>query len=352
MISVYLLFGGKSSEHFISLKTGSFIFNTLDKSKYKVKPVLITEKGLWLIPKEFPSSIPEISVNINTAVYEELFRKQQIEEFKIPNKLECDVVFIGLHGGAGENGTIQAYLELLGVPYTGSKVLASALAMDKEKSSYIYKANGFNVADFVVFHKQEFHNLNDSLIQNKLTSNQILFPCFVKPNSGGSSVGAGIANNLSELKQRLKNVFSLDNKAFVQNLLKGIEISCGVMEFKEGNLFKARPLYPTQILPKSEFFDFEAKYKTDGSEEITPAPVSEELTAQIRTMSLLAHNVLGCSGYSRTDFIIQHNTPYILETNTLPGMTETSLIPQQIRYEKIDMKEILDLLIENALNSF
>ncbi len=350
MLQVYLLYGGNSTEHFISLKTGSFIFQTLNKQKYKVKPILITEKGLWLIPKNYSHSIPSLSVNDNSAVYEKKFRQQEIEEFYLPNRLDCEVVFLGLHGGNGENGTIQAYLELLGVPYTGSKVLASALAMDKEKSNLVYKASGLNVENFVVFSKQELHLLTETQIQEKLFQFGIHFPCFVKPNHGGSSVGAGIARNLQELQIRLQNVFELENKAFVQNLLKGIEVSCGVIEFKEGESFQPRPLYPTQILPKSEFFDFEAKYKTGGSEEITPAPISLELTQRVREMSLLAHNVLGCSGYSRTDFIIQNNIPYVLETNTLPGMTETSLIPQQAHYEKIEMEYLLDLLIENALS--
>lgn len=351
MISVFLLFGGKSTEHFISLKTGSFIFRTLDRTKYNVKPILITEEGKWLIPREFPSSLPELSVNVNSVIYEKLFREQPINEFYLPKSLDCDVVFLGLHGGEGENGTIQAFLELLRVPYTGSKVLASALAMDKEKSNFLYKAIGLNVANFTTFTKKEFSFLSEAEIQKRLTQKEISFPCFVKPNNGGSSVGAGIANHLTELKQRLQTVFNLEEKAFVQNLLKGMEVSCGVIEFKSKAGFQARSLYPTQILPKSEFFDFEAKYKKGGSEEITPAPISEELTNQVRNMSLLAHNVLGCKAYSRTDFIIQDGVPFILETNTLPGMTETSLIPQQVRYEKMDMKDILDLLIENALES-
>lgn len=350
MIQVCLLFGGKSSEHFISLKTGSFIFNTLDKSKYKIKPILITEKGTWLIPKNFPNSIPSLSVNDNSVVYEKLFRSLNVQEFVLPNSLDCDVVFLGLHGGHGENGTIQAYLELLQIPYTGSKVLASALAMDKEKSNFIYKANGFYVANFTTFHKNETSPFEESKILNKLKQHEVSFPCFVKPNNGGSSVGAGIAHNVTELKQRLDYVFQLENKAFIQNLLQGIEVSCGVIEFKTQTSFQPKPLYPTQILPKSAFFDFKAKYEAGESEEITPAPISEELTNKVRNMAVLAHNVLGCSAYSRTDFIIQNEIPYILETNTLPGMTETSLIPQQVRYENKDMKEILDLLLENALS--
>lgn len=349
MIQVYLLFGGKSTEHFISLKTGSFIFRTLNKQKYKVKPVLITERGSWLIPKIYPSSLPQLGVNDTPAIYENEFRKLNIEEFHLPNHLDCDVVFLGLHGGNGENGVIQAYLELLGIPYTGSKVLASALAMDKEKSNFVYKAHSLNVANFTIFYKKDFESMNSNQIQERLLKFEINFPCFVKPNNGGSSVGSGIARNLQELQVRLKNVFELENKAFVQNLLQGIEVSCGVIEFSENGKFYPRPLYPTQIIPKSEFFDFEAKYKQGGSEEITPAPISKELMQQVREMSLLAHNVLGCSGYSRTDFIIQNNIPYILETNTLPGMTETSLIPQQARYENLEMEYIFDLLLENAL---
>lgn len=350
MKTILVLFGGESTEHAISLKTGRFIFYTLDRTKYKVKPILITQRGKWLIPESEVSDLPQISGQEDyPLVFEKEFRKLGvIESLGLPwgDRLG-DVVFLGLHGGNGENGNIQAYLTLLGIPFTGSEVLASALAMDKEKANYLFQSQGLMVAPFFTVTKQTLEGIAQDMNSHKMS-----FPVFVKPNQGGSSVGAGIAHDMGELKVRLESVFALEYKAIVQNLVKGVEVSCGVIEYPDQavpDVFTPSPLFPTEIVPKSDFFDFHAKYQ-GKSEEITPARLSAELTSQVRAMAVLAHKVLGCKGYSRSDFLIQNEIPFILETNTLPGMTETSLIPQQVAYQGKNMKDVLDILIARGLS--
>ena len=153
------------------------------------------------------------------------------------------------------------------------------------------------------------------------------------------------------MEKLLNNLFEIDSRALLQKPIKGVEVSCGVIEKKIDNIFTPIPLYPTEIIPNGEFFDFESKYNLGGSKEITPARISENMMNMVRNLAVKAHSVLGCKGYSRTDFIIENEIPYILETNTLPGMTKTSLIPQQVLHSGETMSSIFDLLIENAFHN-
>ncbi|HMW04761.1 MAG TPA: D-alanine--D-alanine ligase [Leptospiraceae bacterium] len=356
MIKVVLLIGGKSSEHEISLKSSYFIFNTLDRSKYEVTPILIDKKGNWIIPESKDAKYPNIQSIQKTFPIESLadeFKKQFIAENQILHSegisisdIDCDIAFLGLHGGDGENGVIQAFLQMYSIPFTGSGVLASALAMDKERSNYLFLSAGLTVANFVNVNKKEFSLKGEGFLNNF----HLTFPVFIKPTHGGSSVGVGKANNILEVATKLRELFNTEESVLIQENISGIEVSCGVLEKKTGRDFEVIALHPTEIVPKSEFFDYKAKYQIGHSEEITPARISDELTASIRESALLAHKILGCKGYSRTDFIIQDGKPYILETNTLPGMTETSLIPQQAKYAGFQMNEVFDWLIENGLS--
>lgn len=356
MIRVALLIGGKSSEHEISLKSSYFIFNTLDRSKYEVTPILIDKKGNWIIPESKDAKYPNIQSIQSTYPLENIaeeFQKQFIANNHILSSegisishIDCDIAFLGLHGGEGENGVMQAFLQMNSIPYTGSGVLASALAMDKERSNYLFLSAGLNVANFVNLNKKEFSLSGEG----SLKSFHLSFPVFIKPTTGGSSVGVGKANNIIEVASRLKELFETEDSILIQENISGVEVSCGVLEKKTSNGFEAIALHPTEIVPKSEFFDYKAKYQIGHSEEITPARISEELTSVVRESALLAHKILGCKGYSRTDFIIQNQKAFILETNTLPGMTETSLIPQQARHAGYTMSEVFDWLIDNGIN--
>jgi D-alanine-D-alanine ligase len=345
MLHVAILFGGTSSEQEISLKTGRFLLETLDQTLYFLYPIFYTQSGEWLFQEK---SIQSLSAEKHLTCKEfEAFLLQSSfsKSTQFPTHLPLDVCVVGLHGGSGENGTIQGFLETLNIPYTGSGILGSALAMDKYRANQIFEKNGIPVSSYFEIHKKEFLQPNFSL-----DSYVPSLPYFVKPTCGGSSVSTGIAKTPEELFHRLTDIFSKEDRALLQKPISGMEVSCGVIERLEGNQFYPRALVPTEIVPSGEFFDFTSKYIVGKSQEITPARISDEMTHKIQSLSVLAHTLLGCRGYSRTDFIIQETIPFILETNTLPGMTETSLIPQQVTYLKESMVDILDLLIQNALS--
>lgn len=347
MIAPGILMGGTSSEHEISLKTGNFLFKTLKQKYSTVRPILITKSGQWLIPKESPEVIPDPSGKTYREYEEEFTHSFPLNSKRFidieTNSIDCFV--LGLHGGSGENGSIQGLLEILGIPYTGSGVLASALAMDKFRSNQIYEQNGFPVSPYYDLSRTEHLEKKQIFLQK----DWFQFPVFVKPTCGGSSVNTGPVQNESELNSLLDAIFQSEDRALIQKPMKGVEVSCGVIQKPTNHGLETTSLYPTEIIPKNEFFDYKSKYMVGGSEEITPARLSPETTERVRNLALLAHTALGCLGYSRTDFIIENEIPLVLETNTLPGMTETSLIPQQIRHIGWKMEDFLDWMIEIAL---
>lgn len=347
MKKIAVLFGGTSSEHTISLKTGLFIYNTLYASeKYQLLPLLYLKSGLWAYPKEYGLSIPDF-IYKSDSEFEEMFcSTYKIIPGFFPIERKPDICFLGLHGGTGEDGTIQGFLEILGIPYTGSGVNSSSLAMDKNLSYRVFEKNGFHVSPFFELKKDEF-------IQNPdIVNTYPDYPYFIKPTDGGSSVSTGIVESPGVAKEFLSSLFSKNTKAILQKPINGIEVSCGVIERKRDGNFHPEALFPTEIIPSGDFFDFNSKYTKGGSKEITPARISENEIEEIRKLSVKAHRLLGCSGYSRTDFIIQNGIPYVLETNTLPGMTETSLIPQQVAYQGESMLEILETLLDNCQMRF
>ncbi len=343
---IAVVFGGNSSEHEISLKSGRFIFDTLDTEKYDLVPILLNKKGEWLYPNSFPSVFPGSTGMTAEDLENEFYASFKNKTKNFPIFLSPDICFLGFHGGEGENGTIQGFFSTLRIPFTGSGILASSIAMDKFLSNQIFEKNGFNVSPYLQIKKEEF-----ILQKEKILERVSSYPYFTKPNSGGSSVCTGIVKNRENLENLLNTLFTIDTKALLQKPIKGIEVSCGVIERKINSNFFPVALYPTEIIPNGEFFDYDSKYKIGGSKEITPARISDKLTETIRNLAVKAHLVLGCKGYSRTDFIIEGDIPFILETNTLPGMTETSLIPQQVNYSGETMSFIFDLLIENALQN-
>ena len=200
------------------------------------------------------------------------------------------------------------------------------------------------MAKFLEFTKEEFHS--NATIANTI---ELAYPIFVKPTLGGSSVGVGKVKNPEELKIKLEKLFQSEDRILLQEFVPGREVSCGVVEQTVNGKYQAHALAATEIIPMSDFFDYESKYTIGKSKEITPADISKELMKEIQNSALKAHSILGCEGYSRTDFIINDNKPFILETNTLPGMTATSILPQQAEYAGIKMEDLLDNLIENAL---
>jgi D-alanine-D-alanine ligase len=250
-----------------------------------------------------------------------------------------DVALIILHGRFGEDGTVQGLLELLGIPYQGSGVLGSALAMNKRISKSLFRQAGLPVArDRMVVRGGACDP--EALVQD------LGCPLVIKPNQEGSSIGITIAGDRAQLERGLEKALELDQEVLVEEYIQGLEITCGVLGNAE---LQALPLVEIIPSPKYSFFDFEAKYKEKASIEICPARLSPELTLRAQKYGLRAHQALGLRGCSRTDMIVRGGQIFLLETNTIPGMTPTSLLPQAAQAAGMDFGALLDRLIELAL---
>lgn len=251
-----------------------------------------------------------------------------------------DVAFILLHGAYGEDGTVQGYLDLLGIPYQGSGVLGSALAMDKNMAKVLYRLNGMPVADWEM-----------AVVTDKETPERLLetlqFPLVVKPIRAGSSLGMSVAGNIEELGKGIRVAYEHDSQVMVEQFVKGREITVGVL----GN-DDLIPLPLIEIIPGDEFtfFDYKAKYEKGASQEICPAKVDTSVAEKAQQFALAAHRALQLRGYSRTDMMLTpEGNLYILETNTIPGMTPTSLLPQAAREYGLNFSELIDRLLQLAM---
>ena len=301
---VALLAGGTSGEREISLASGEGARKALEEAGFSVE---------WIDP----------------AKTDDL--KRLIDE-------EFDVAFMCLHGKMGEDGTVQGMLETFGIPYTCSGVLSSAIAMDKAKSKVFYTLAGVPTPTSVTLQRNEPYDLD-------AIKKEIGIPCVVKPATEGSALGVEIIEDEGVLEWALKRVFEIDDQVLVESFIGGTEITVAVLGNDDPI---ALPII--KIVPMGEFYDFESKYEPGGSQHICPAPLDEALTAEIQDYSIRAHQALGCRGVSRSDFIIDETgKPWILETNTIPGMTATSLLPDAARAAGISFPELCTKLIEYAL---
>jgi D-alanine-D-alanine ligase len=304
-LTVALLAGGKSAEREVSLKSGEQVFRALDKERYEI---------LRYDPRV---DLPRLA--------------QDAERI--------DVALIILHGRLGEDGTIQGFLDLLSIPYQGSGVLGSALAMNKILSKQLYVQAGLPTAPFVVMDRTGRSPAASVL-------GQLGLPVVVKPEHEGSSIGLTIVRSEEQFHKALEDAWQFDRRCLVEKFIAGVEVTGGVL----GNdSLEALPLI--EIVPGAghEFFDYAAKYTPGASQEICPARLSPELTAKGRDYALRAHRALGCRGYSRTDMIVSGDEVIVLETNTIPGMTQTSLFPQAAAAAGMPFSKLLDRLIELAL---
>ncbi|MBM3263715.1 MAG: D-alanine--D-alanine ligase [candidate division Zixibacteria bacterium] len=344
-LNIAVLMGGKSAEHEVSLSSGRMILKSLDRSKYNVKPVTITKEGKWLIPPGYLALTDgkpgeEVAPSpVVTPLSTGLALQQTAEE-------GIDVVFLALHGTCGEDGTIQGLLELVDLPYTGSGVLASALAMHKVRSLQIFQQAGLCVARYRAFDRWQWEKNRVTLLHG--LEQELGFPCVVLPVELGSSVGVTIARDVEHLAEGIDRALEYGNEVLVEEYLAGEEVTCGVL----GNLPGHEPvaLMPTHIIPKThEFFDYEAKYTPGATEEITPPRLPETLIRETQRVAVVAHKALGCAGLSRSDMRIRDGVVYMLETNTLPGMTPTSLFPQAAAAAGMSFASMLDRLIELAI---
>lgn len=318
--------GGMSSEHEVSLKSGAGVLHALEGSCYEALPVTITRNGLWAFPGETPLEI-----------YAAIPRLKE---------LAIDCVFIALHGAFGEDGRIQALLDLLGLPYTGSGCAASALAMDKVRCKAVVEAEGIRVAPHIAFGRITWTEDRDAVLEK--VADDLGYPCVLKPACQGSSVGVFIAQDEAALIQDVEKILDLDNCVLIEQYLTGVEVTCAVLDAEPGQQTRALPV--TEIRPKSAaFFDYEAKYTPGASLEVTPAEIDADQTEEVQAAAVHVHHLVGCKGWSRSDFIIDAEGPVWIEVNTVPGLTPTSLFPQACAADGISYEQMVGLFVEAAL---
>lgn len=297
-MKVGVIMGGISSEREISLKSGNSVVENIDKNKYEVIPIVIDKKE------------------------------------DIINKVKgIDFALLALHGQFGEDGTVQAVLQTLGIPYSGCGPLSSAACMDKDMTKSLLQAEGIRTAPWINLRSWDEINYEDI--------KKLGYPVVVKPTHGGSSVATFIIKEEKEIENAVKEAFKWDNEVMIEKFIKGDEITCPVM---------GREMFPVvAIKPHAEFFDYTAKYADGGSDEFV-IELEKSLHKEVEKMALDTYRVLKCSVYARIDMIItEGGIPYILEVNTLPGMTKASLFPKSAAGRGIDFSGLIDLIIENSI---
>jgi D-alanine-D-alanine ligase len=319
-IKVAVLTGGKSSERKVSLITGKNVIKNLDPAKYEVWPIKITKENKWI---------------------------RQNKEMDSKEALEgINVVFNALHGEYGEDGTIQGILEFLEVPYTGSRILASALGMDKVKSRSLFRLHGLLTPPNAILSKETWTK-KPEIIQDIIEKTKL--PAVVKPTCLGSSLGVSIVKEKENFNEAFERAYKKADEILLEDYIHGREMTCGILEYFKGEKVFALPV--TEIIPPDgHFFDYEVKYNGQ-TKEITPAEIESELAKKIQGIAKQAHQILGCRHYSRVDMIINKKGIYVLEVNTLPGLTKESLFPKAAKIAGLEFPQLLDHLIGLALNS-
>lgn len=322
MKNVAIIMGGYSSEYKISLSSGNVVYQNLDPSKYIGYRIhILKDKWVYVSPDntEYPIDKSDFSVNIEG------------------KKTTFDVVFNAIHGTPGEDGLLQAYFELLGIKQTSCDYYQAALTFNKRDTLSVLKPYGIKTAT------SHYLNLGDEINVDEILKN-IGLPCFVKPNKSGSSFGISKVKTVQEFLPAIEMAYKEDNEIIIESFLDGTEVSVGVISYK-GNT-KVLPI--TEIVSENDFFDYEAKY-LGKSKEITPARISEEIKQKIELVAKKAYEVLKMRGFSRSEFIIVNDEPFMLEINTVPGLTNESILPQQAREAGISLPELFENAIEEAL---
>ena len=331
---VAVLMGGRSAERAVSLSTGQQILRALDPARYDVY-ALDTATGQASLPLAANGdvSVQTLTTEGTNAPVTALTQLPQVSLEERP-----DVVVIALHGPGGEDGTVQGMLEVLGIPYTGSGVLASALAMDKVMSKRVLTSAGVRMPQDVTVVRGEEDAARAALAQMPL-------PVIVKPSRQGSTIGMSVVRDRSDLPPALQLAFAHDDTALVEEFVAGTEITVPILGNKT---LETLPI--VEIVPSSGFYDYAAKYTSGATDEIVPARISPAAAHKARELALLCHRTLGCRGMSRTDMIVDaEGLVYVLEVNTIPGMTPTSLLPRSAEAAGLPFPALLDQLIALAL---
>ncbi len=352
MIKLGVIFGGMSTEHDVSIASGTSVIQNLDKQKYKIYPIYIDQSGNWY---EYIKPVNEIT---RLAVGEQL-----TEIMPISNVIEylkgIDVAFPVLHGLYGEDGTIQGMLELLKIPYVGCRVLGSSICMDKVYTKMVFEKAKIPQAKFIYIKaiqkegKTVFQYVDNEFKEQELSISEIAkiidetihFPVFVKPSNSGSSVGVHKATNQQELQSALLDASIYDTKILLEEEIEGREVECAVLGNEE-----VKATCVGEVLSAEDFYTFEAKYQNAASRTVIPAKIEEEKLKEIQTLAIKAFKAVDGKGLSRVDFFIRKsdNQVYINEINTMPGFTQISMYPQLWEVSGLSYTKLLDELIRIA----
>jgi D-alanine-D-alanine ligase len=323
MKTIAVVAGGDSSEFEISVKSAGEVGKVLS-SKYVVYIIVI--RGTNWYWEDQKGRYYNIDKNDFSLAFDE-------------NKIRFDGVFIAIHGTPGENGILQGYLDMMGIPYTSCDAFCSALTFNKQACKLFLKEYGIKMANAVLLRKGEHMDLVNLI-------KQLGLPCFVKPNASGSSFGVTKVKQKEELLQAIETAFNESDEVLIETFMNGREVACGVVKTKS----KTVVLPVIEIISKNEFFDYEAKYTPGKSIEVTPADMPLSVTNEIQRISLYVYDLLGCKGIVRVDFIVIGDKPFFIEVNTVPGMTKESLIPKEAAAAGISLEELYSLAVENMFD--
>lgn len=322
--NIAVITGGNSGEYEISLKSGHNIAQSLDNNLYNVYIIHLRGKE-WTYKDSnnviFSVDKNDFSLTVNT------------------KKITFDCVFIAIHGNPGEDGKLQGYFDMLKIPYTGCNVMVSSLTFNKNYCNRVVASFGIKTAPSVSLFK-------DDAIDQQSILDIVGLPCFVKPCNSGSSVGMSKVKKEDELLPALQLAFEHDNQLLIEQFIQGREITCGVMRYND----KVQALAVTEIVSKKEYFDFEAKYDPSLADEITPADIPLEVELLCKQTSEKIYHFLGCKGITRSDFIYNDSGLYFIEVNTIPGQTNESIIPKQVRYLGLNFTDLCTAFIEDAID--
>ncbi len=320
--NIAIIMGGYSSEYKISLTSGNVVYNTLNRSKYNAYRIhIFKDKWVYVAANgtETPVDKNDFSVHIDGV------------------KLKFDVVFNAIHGAPGEDGYLQGYFELLGIPHTSCAMYQAAITFNKRDCLSILQPYGVKTAT------SYFLNLGDTVDETAIVE-KVGLPCFVKANKAGSSFGVTKVHHKTDLKNAIAVAFKEDDEIIIESYLEGTEVSVGVITYKGAT--KVLPI--TEIVSENDFFDYEAKY-LGKSQEITPARLTETQTLKVNALAKKIYDVLKLKGFSRSEFIFKGDDPHLLEINTVPGLTTESILPQQAAAAGISLSDLFDNAIIEAL---
>lgn len=319
--NIAIVWGGYTSEIIVSAKSMAGIYSFLDKDRYNIFKVKVVKEG-WAV--DIDGEIIPVDKNDFSFMLSD-----------DNTKINFDFAYITIHGSPGEDGRMQGYLDMIGIPYSTCGMMASSLTMNKFICNNYLKNFGIKVADSLYLNRDTEYNANE--IAEKLG-----FPMFVKPNTGGSSFATTKVKSLDNLGKAIETALKETPDAIIERFISGTEVTCGCYKVKGKEV-----VFPlTEVVTKNEFFDYDAKYEGQV-DEITPARIAEDIKEEIQYLTRKIYDLTGAKGIIRADFIISDNTPYLLEVNTTPGMTATSFIPQQVAAAGLNITDVLTEIIEN-----